>query len=327
MAEGRAEIAAGTRFAFGANWRSFVELVDEARIGAARQSLTGALGVKDLSGHRFLDIGCGSGLFSLAALQLGARVRSFDFDPDSVVAAGELRRRFAPCSDWVVEQGSILDGQFVAGLGNFDVVYSWGVLHHTGKLWHAMDAAARMVAPGGLLFISVYNDQGTESRMWRWVKQRYNVSGGVTRAVLVAASTAYLGRRRPLHAIAQLAHPTPADETRKRGMSAKHDMIDWVGGYPFEVARPEEVFAFVRPLGFELRHLKTCGGGIGCNEYVFERVRLSMSAGGNQLGKPVPEQPDLAEAGNELARPGTRHFHEPRTLHNRQHRVGEAGRN
>ena len=240
----------------------------------ARQSLTRALGVNDLSGHTFLDIGCGSGLFSLAALQLGARVRSFDFDPDSVRAAAELRRRFAPCSDWVVEQGSILDTQFVAGLGTFDVVYSWGVLHHTGRLWHAIDAAARTVAPGGLLFVSVYNDQGTESRMWRWVKQRYNVSRGVTRATLVAASTAYLGRRRPLHAIARLTHPTPADETRparRRGMSAKHDLIDWVGGYPFEVARPEEVFAFVRRLGFELRYLKTCGGGIGCNEYVFEQ--------------------------------------------------------
>ena len=286
MTDNQVDSSTGIRFAFGANWKSFVKLVDETRIGAARRSLIGALGVIDLSGRTFLDIGCGSGLFSLAAHQLGARVHSFDFDPDSVAAATELRCRFAPGSDWKVEQGSILDAQFTSGLGCFDVVYSWGVLHHTGDLWYAMDAAARMVAPGGLLFVSVYNDQGSESRMWRRVKQRYNASGRVTRGVLVAASCAYLGRRWPVHAMARLARRSSADATRParaRGMSAKHDMIDWVGGYPFEVATPEGVFASVRRLGFELRHLKTCGGGIGCNEYVFERVQLSVPAGRRQL--------------------------------------------
>jgi SAM-dependent methyltransferase len=297
MADGRAEIAGGTRFAFGTNWRSFVDVVDDARVEAARRSLTAALGVTDLSGRRFLDVGCGSGLFSLAAHQLGARVHSFDFDPDSVAAATELRRRFASGSDWTVEQGSILDAPFVAGLASFDVVYAWGVLHHTGNLWPAIDAAARLVAPGGLLFVSVYNDQGAQSRMWRRVKQRYNASGQLTRTVLIAASRAYLGRRWPVHALARLSGRSGAGTTRParaRGMSKKHDLIDWVGGYPFEVARPEEVFASVRRLGFELRHLKTCGGGIGCNEYVFEQVRLSVPPGGHQLGKPVPEQPDLA---------------------------------
>ena len=112
MTDSQVEIATGTRFAFGANWKSFVNLVDETRIDAARRSLTEALGVTDLSGRRFLDIGCGSGLFSLAAHQLGARVRSFDFDPDSVAAAAELRRQYAPRSDWIVEQGSILDEQY-----------------------------------------------------------------------------------------------------------------------------------------------------------------------------------------------------------------------
>ncbi len=275
MTDSQVEIATGTRFAFGANWQSFVKLVDETRIEAARRSLTEALGVTNLSGRSFLDIGCGSGLFSLVAHQLGARVRSFDFDPDSVAAAAELRRQHAPRSDWVVEQGSVLDEQYLAGFGHFDIVYSWGVLHHTGELWRAVDAAARLVAPGGLLFISVYNDQGFASRQWRRVKQRYNASGRVTRGLLVAGSIAYLGRRRPLSAVGRLGRRRPAREAlpvRVRGMSARHDLIDWVGGYPFEVARPEDVFGHVRLLGFELRHLKTCGGGLGCNEYVFEQV-------------------------------------------------------
>jgi 2-polyprenyl-6-hydroxyphenyl methylase/3-demethylubiquinone-9 3-methyltransferase len=52
-------------------------------------------------------------------------------------------------------------------------------------------------------------------------------------------------------------------------MSTRHDLVDWVGGYPFEVAKPETVFGFLRDRGFELRHLKSCAGGLGCNEYVF----------------------------------------------------------
>jgi len=149
------------------------------------------------------------------------------------------------------------------------------VLHHTGDLWRAVDEAVRLIEPRGLLFISIYNDQGFESRMWRRVKQRYNASGQMTRGLLVAGSVAYLGRHKPVRAVARLGRRLPAREPRPargRGMSAKHDLIDWVGGYPFEVAKPEEVFRRIHPRGFELRHLKTCGGGLGCNEYVFEHT-------------------------------------------------------
>ena len=144
-----------TRFEFGKNWLSFVKLVDDARIKAAGDSLITALGVSTLSGYTFLDVGCGSGLFSLAASRLGASVRSFDYDRESVRATNELRRKFAPESDWTIEQGSILDQGFTSALGRHDVVYSWGVLHHTGELWTAMEAASRWVAPGGFLYLSI----------------------------------------------------------------------------------------------------------------------------------------------------------------------------
>lgn len=260
------------RFGFGKNWLSFIGVVDEARIRAACDSLLGTLQLSTLSGRTFLDIGCGSGLFSLAACQLGADVRSFDYDRDSVLATAELRRRFAAESDWRIEQGSILDPEFVADLGRFDVVYSWGVLHHTGNLWRAMDATARLVAPGGLLYISVYNDQGRQSQAWREVKRRYNTSGQLMRTMLVAGSCAYLHRHRPISFLRRVirARGKAAVPLRERGMSARHDLIDWVGGYPFEVAKPGEVFAFVHQRGFELRYLKTVGGGLGCNEYVFQ---------------------------------------------------------
>lgn len=281
MIDGQQEILAGDRFAFGSNWRDFVSLVDEQRISAAVTSLSGPLGTTDLTGRTFLDVGCGSGLFSLAAHRMGARVRSFDYDPESVAATMELRKRFAPgvpYEEWTVSEGSILDAETVAALDRFDVVYSWGVLHHTGDLWRALDLTASLVAPGGLLFVSVYNDQGFESRVWRRVKHRYNRSGALGRRLLVLGSAAYIHRRLPLASLVRVVRGGGAAllrPPRARGMSARHDLVDWVGGYPFEVAKPEEVFGFLRERGFELRHLKTCAGGLGCNEYVAERAAPS----------------------------------------------------
>jgi 2-polyprenyl-6-hydroxyphenyl methylase/3-demethylubiquinone-9 3-methyltransferase len=275
MIDGNQEILAGDRFAFGSNWRDYIALVDEQRIKVAIDSLGGPLETTDLTGRTFLDIGCGSGLFSLAANRMGARVRSFDYDPESVAATLELRRRFGTDGEWVITQGSILEEETVGALGRFDIVYSWGVLHHTGELWRAADAACRLVAPDGLLYISVYNDQGVESQMWRHVKHRYNNSGALARRLLVLGSAAYIHRRRPLESLINLVcgtGPVLVRPPRARGMSGRHDLVDWVGGYPFEVAKPEEVFAFMRERGFELRHLKTCAGGLGCNEYVLERL-------------------------------------------------------
>ncbi|HZB24819.1 MAG TPA: glycosyltransferase, partial [Vicinamibacterales bacterium] len=155
------EVAAGERFEFGSNWARFLEVVDEDRIFTAEESLREMLHRTDLRGLTFLDVGSGSGLFSLAARRLGARVRSFDYDPQSVACTAELRRRYCPDdSQWEVSQGSILDARFVRSLGTFDIVYSWGVLHHTGNMWEALELVGQAVAPGGLLFIAIYNDMG-----------------------------------------------------------------------------------------------------------------------------------------------------------------------
>ncbi len=260
------------RFAFGRNWSQFVQLVDDARIESAVRSVREMLGADDLSGRRFLDAGCGSGLFSLAAVRLGADVHAFDYDEDSVRATSLLRARFAPDSRWTIERGSVLDAVYLEGLGSFDVVYSWGVLHHTGALWDALDNVARLVAPGGLLAVSIYNDQGRTSERWRRVKRAYVEGTSARRAVLVAAAALKLYSRSVGSMLLRGHGPRSIARSlgeRGRGMSARRDLVDWVGGYPFEVAKPEEVFARVRPLGFDLRHLKTCGGGLGCNEFVF----------------------------------------------------------
>nr|MBA3433787.1 class I SAM-dependent methyltransferase [Actinomycetota bacterium] len=175
------------RFDFGQNWRRFLQVLDSERISAAEASLRDLVGV-DLRGSSFVDVGSGSGLSSLAAIRLGAsRVHSFDYDPGSVACTSELKRRYAPAAtEWTIERGDALDRRYLAGLGRFQVVYSWGVLHHTGQLWQALDNVTQLVEPSGLLALALYRDQGFESRFWLAVKRMYN-RNTVGRAAAVGA--------------------------------------------------------------------------------------------------------------------------------------------
>lgn len=270
-----AEVARGDRFAFGRNWQQFLNLIDEDRIRRAEAALAGMLRLPRLDGRTFLDVGCGSGLSSLAARRLGARVHSFDVDPQSVACTRELRRRFAPDDpDWTIEPGSALDPSYFERLGPYDIVYSWGVLHHTGRMWDGVDAACRAVAPGGRLFIALYNDLGSASTRWRWIKRTYNRLPAPVRPFWTAAAIAPGELKSMARAIATLR---PGDYVRswsgynERGMNRWRDIVDWVGGYPYEVARPEEVFDFCQARGFTLLSMHCGGVGLGCNEFVFVR--------------------------------------------------------
>jgi len=260
-----AEIRRRERFSFGANWSRFLAHLTEEQIERAADSLRTKLKRDDLKGVRFLDAGSGSGIFSLAAYRLGAQVHSFDFDPQSTACTAELRRRFAAEEGrWTVENGSLLDSEYLASLGTFDVVYCWGVAHHTGNLRQALEHIAQLVAPGGTLFIALYNDQGWISRYWRLIKRRYNRHPWLRWPIVVAHTPYLLAARFVVRALTGRVRA-------ERGMSLWYDMIDWLGGWPFEVCEPTNVTRFFQGRGFTVQTVVSVGRRAGCNEFVFSR--------------------------------------------------------
>ncbi len=270
------------KFAFGRNWSKYVETVDERAISAAEASLRSLLGLESLASRRFLDAGSGSGLFSLAAYRMGAEVISFDADADSVACTNHLRSRLGDPQKWFVRKGSLLDESFLATLQPADVVYCWGVAHHTGDMWRAIENLTFLVAPGGLIALALYNDEQYISRAWKGIKRIYQRLPGIVRVVYVLVIWSVLFLRRLVLTVAasllrllMIKNPiTPfanwIHESRSRGMHSWYDLVDWIGGWPFEVARPEEVFRFMRDRDFTMTEMTTSGGH-GCNEFVFQR--------------------------------------------------------
>jgi 2-polyprenyl-3-methyl-5-hydroxy-6-metoxy-1,4-benzoquinol methylase len=263
------------RFAFGENWRRFLSVLNDERIAVAEDSLREMLEVKSLAGRSFLDVGSGSGLFSLAAARLGAaRIHSFDFDRSSVACTEELKRRYFPnMKEWSIERGSALDDAYLARLGQYDIVYSWGVLHHTGNMWQALEGVIPAVKPGGRLFIAIYNDRGWISHGWRLVKRIY-ITGRPGAALVTAVFVPIFAGKGLAADVLRGRNPAKRyrDYKKQRGMSVVHDWLDWLGGYPFEVATPREIREFYERHGFRLAKLKAREHLNGNNEFVFVKT-------------------------------------------------------
>ncbi|MCX7900996.1 MAG: class I SAM-dependent methyltransferase [Burkholderiaceae bacterium] len=271
-----------THFAFGRNWVAYAEKITAAEIAEAEAGLERLLGGEDLEGKRFLDIGCGSGLHSLAAVRLGARdVLAVDIDADSVATSHAVLSRWAPGGHWQVQRRSVfeLDSE---GARTFDVVYSWGVLHHTGDMKRAICHAAAMTAPGGLFIFALYRRVWMDW-FWRWEKRWYaHASSSAQRH---ARSVYRVLFRLGLSATGRRFSDYVASYRSNRGMDYEHDVHDWLGGWPYESISPPEVEALMRKLGFsQVREFARKGGvlgrhtglfGSGCDEYVYRKRRSS----------------------------------------------------
>lgn len=260
------------RFAFGRNWQDYVSHLPATAPAEAERSLGQMLGADAVKGKRFLDVGSGSGLFSLAAVRLGAAsVHSFDYDSDSVACTRSLKERFASdAGQWVVERGDALDEDYLATLGTWDLVYSWGVLHHTGDMWRAVANVAGLVRAGGRFYVALYNDQGTLSRFWLLVKRLYIGSPRWFQKIMDVVFFVVFASVLFVLDVVRMRNPFKRhDGTARRGMTLYTDVVDWIGGYPFEVASADSVIAFMRGRGFALEKLIDVGFRQGCNEFVF----------------------------------------------------------
>jgi SAM-dependent methyltransferase len=246
-------------FSFGANWKRYVNDLSEQRINAAHEDVERWLGKAAVADRRVVDIGCGSGVHSLAFFNLGAReLVSFDVDPASVEATRSLWQRAGSPAHWRIFEGSILDRELVSELARpgFDVVYSWGVLHHTGAMWQAIDHAIELIADAGLLWIALYA-KGPRYQRDLALKQSFNRASPLRQRwiyyrYLVGLACKWLLFRR-FGDLRKLLRPRHSD--RERGMSIHWDIIDWLGGLPYEVASVGEVVELTRRRGLILEKI------------------------------------------------------------------------
>ena len=266
-----------SHFRFGENWASFSLAIDERKIALARKELAKLLQTDDLRGRSFLDIGSGSGLHSLAALQLGAsHVTAIDIDPDSVATTAKLLAAAHPTKNWTVIEKSVFETR---DLGKFDIVYSWGVLHHTGDMHKAIVAATACVAPNGILCIALYA-KTLSCSFWRLEKRFY---AKASKPVQKALAFVFIQWTRLVGTLALLRHGRLFSMKERilahsyRGMQFHTDVHDWLGGYPYESIDPPSLRAFMGSLHFHEVHCILVPGrrtgllGSGCDEYVFQR--------------------------------------------------------
>ena len=271
-----AEVKNNKRFKFGSNWKEYSKTIGDKQLETCTSELVEWLGA-DLQDKSFLDIGCGSGIHSLAAASLGASVFSFDYDRDSVECTKSVKEQFNKTkTDWKIDQGSVLDETYMSSIGKFDIVYSWGVLHHTGEMWKAIDNSILTVKDGGRFFIAIYNKQGWKSKFWWHVKNIYNIlPNGINKVygvilglffnfINIVKHTLMLN---PMRAIRPLLN-----YKKNRGMSIYHDIIDWMGGFPYEYATYQELNTFFEKKGFKLIKGREVTS-LGCHQMVFQKIK------------------------------------------------------
>jgi SAM-dependent methyltransferase len=255
-------------FSFGQNWRKYVSGLNESNVQDAINNFCDFTQLSHLNGETFIDLGCGSGLSSLVAYRLGAKtIFSLDVDLDSVQCTKELRDRLAPeARNWNVVQGSVLDAECLRSLGHFSYVYCWGVVHHTGAMWRALENVAQCVGPSGRLHTAIYNEHRNSAK-WLQIKRLCNKYPTTIFPVLKLALAMYVCA----HLLYEGQSPVKylREYSKKRGMKFWRDIEDWLGGLPYEYCNPDEAVDFLTRRGFALVRVKTTTF-IGCNEFLFQ---------------------------------------------------------
>ncbi|MDD2902157.1 MAG: class I SAM-dependent methyltransferase [Syntrophales bacterium] len=270
-----AERTAAAQFDFGKNWQLFSEhALTPEKVRQARRDFARLLQGIDLKGKSFLDIGFGQGLSLLIATAMDARTVGCDINPTCGEVLEANKRLFFPevaAAPVPVIIGSILADAVLAdlrraspeGTGLYDLVHSWGVLHHTGNMELALKNAASLVKPGGYLILALYNRHWT-SPLWLGIKYLYHKSPPLLRQGMIHLFY-------PLIYLAKLVITGENPRKQTRGMDFYYNVVDWVGGYPYEYAPREEIIARLQPLGLEIQRFIPAQVPTGCNEFIFRK--------------------------------------------------------
>lgn len=266
-----------TRFSFGKNWRDYLKVLDEKKIETAKLSLIKFTELNNFKEKSFIDIGCGSGLFSLCACLLNAKkVVSVDVDEESVECAKFLRKKFnIDSKTWEIKKDSALETSFLDTLGKHDIVYSWGVLHHTGNMWKALEHICTLVKKEGLLFLAIYNDFNgfPSSKTWHKIKKFYSKQGNIIRKMIEMMYICYYIMGLIIYGKNPIKYIKKYDQQSERGMSFYRDSVDWLGGFPYEYASKKEIIDFYKKKGFKIIKLKETKRE-GCNEFLFRKTQI-----------------------------------------------------
>lgn len=263
------------QFDFGENWVDFSNAVSSESFNQARQQfleLTGEVINEDKS---FLDVGFGQGFNLLSATVQGMDVVGCDINPKCAEALKINVEHFGldGANEKVhIHIGSILDDSTISLLaddtlsdnGQFDIVHSWGVLHHTGNMNKAIDNAVSLVKPGGHFVVALYNKHWT-SPIWTGIKWFYcHVPSFIQKAMV---HTLY-----GVIWLAKLVVTRKNPFKMQRGMNFYHDVVDWVGGYPYEYASQKEVVEMLKMHGMSLEKVIPAEVPTGCNQFVFVKL-------------------------------------------------------
>ncbi len=257
------------RYKFGENWLRFLQNVDKKNFANAKNSLKFILSKKN--NKSFVDVGCGSGLFSLSATYYYKRILSLDIDDNSLLATKTLKKTFKINSKkWRIKKGSVLNKKFLKKIGKFDMVYCWGVAHHTGDMWKALENLKILTKKNSRLFIAIYNDQGIKSKIWWMIKIIYNFLPNFLRKFYLKVFELLYYINYTIKNFGKLDYKKLRKQ--RRGMNFWENLDDWIGGYPYEYSSVEKLNNFFIERGFKLLKVKKSHGS-GCNEILFERKK------------------------------------------------------
>ena len=123
----------------------------------------------DGAGRRLLEVGCGIGVDSIQLAQRGFAVTAVDLTENALAVARQFAARRGVSIDFRLGNAEGLDFPDQS----FDVVYSFGVLHHTPDIERSVAEVHRVLRPGGTAYVMLYHRDSLVNLVHRALRLPY----------------------------------------------------------------------------------------------------------------------------------------------------------